>query len=217
MINKNFIHELFNTSIYFGQKINKYNTNTLSYLYLKKKNVYYFNLLLIYKLLKLLSKIIYKINFYNGKFLIVDDKKNNISLFNNLHNCYYLTSKWEGGLLTNWINFKIKLKKILLLENSIFKFSKQINNKLNKKINLFNKLFYGLKKMEKLPDFVIFTNYKKNYLGINECIKLGIPFISFFDINCNSNKINYPLPCNSQSIIANNYLINFLINQIKKK
>lgn len=204
-----------------GKKLNNYNSYISPYIYIKKKKIFYFNLLILYKLLKIVSKTINNISKNFGIFLIIDIKNQNLFINNSLKNdkIFYLNNNWYGGLLTNWKSLKLKIDKIKILEKQLINYNINSIKKniytIQKEVNIFNNKFNGIKNMNKLPDMVIFLNYDNNLLGINECIKLGIPFICLFDNNnINPNLILYPLINNFYLDKNYNNLLKYLINCI---
>jgi small subunit ribosomal protein S2 len=210
---------MLNKNLYFKQNLKNYNSSIIPYLYIKNNKIFNYNFLYIYKLLILIKKIIIEIKNKNGKILFVTNLNNkliNEKILNS--NYYYLNNYWYGGLLTNWSNFKLKIEKINLIKEKLnnynIKLSKKEINIYNKKIKLFNQYYIGIKNMINLPDLIIFTNYNKYKIAINESLKLGIPYISFIDLNTNLKKIPYFLPLNikSNKIILN--LLNYFLNKI---
>jgi small subunit ribosomal protein S2 len=210
--------DLINYNIYKTKNF-IFNSKNYSYIYLKKKKLFYINIIILYKLLKIAKKAIQKISFKKGKFLFVDIKNENELLINYIQNSknYYINNNWYGGLLTNWSTLKLKIQDIKILEKKLIDFNYKLTKKeiytFKKKINLFNNSLLGIKNMKFLPDMIIFFNYENNLIGINECYKLGIPFICFFkNNNINLNLLLYPI----QDIFYINksylYIINFLLN-----
>jgi small subunit ribosomal protein S2 len=210
---------MLNKTLYFKQTLKNYNSSIIPYLFIKNNKIFNYNFLYIYKLLNLIKKTILEIKNKNGKILFVTNLNNKLVNEKILSlNYYYLNNYWYGGLLTNWSNFKLKIEKINLIKEKLtdytIKLSKKEINMYNKKIELFNKYYKGIKNMIKLPDLIIFTNYDRYKIGINESLKLGIPYITFIDLNTNLNKIPYFLPLNikSNKIILN--LLNYFLNKI---
>jgi ribosomal protein S2 len=211
---------MLNKNLYFKQNLKNYNSNIIPYLFIKDNKIFNYNLLYIYKLIKLIKKVIIEIINKNGKILFVNNIDNKVINNKILNlNYYYINNYWYGGLLTNWSNFKLKFEKINLLIKKLNSYKIKLSKKeiinYNKKIKLFNEHYMGIKNMINLPDLIIFTNYNKYKLGIIESLKLGIPIISFIDLNTNNlNKIPYFLPLNvkSNKIILN--LLNYFLDKI---
>lgn len=68
--------------------------------------------------------------------------------------------------------------------------------------------------MKNLPDVVIFTNQSKEYLAIQECIRLGIPTICIVDSNSDPDLNCYPIPANDDSRSSVKYILNYLKSKV---
>jgi small subunit ribosomal protein S2 len=168
------------------------------------------------------GRIIEKIARKGGKILFVATAKQNFSLVK-YHairsNSYYITSRWLGGMITNWLTIKKKLKQLLFLENLEEKkllklFSKKEASIKKKKLEKLRNLFTGIKHMEKRPDFVIFTNQFQEKRAISECLSLGIPCACIVDTNCDPSIIPFPILGNDDNSGSINFILNFIANSI---
>lgn len=207
-----------NYLIYLGHNVKRINPLMFPYILNIKNNHYIFNLEKTYKLLKLSKNIIKKYIHQNKKILFIgtDSISNSLITYYAIKtNNYYINTHWIGGLLTNWITNKNQILNLNNLELQI-KNNFDLNNNL-KEINKIKKnyiklkqLYFGIKDMYQLPDLVFFINPKKDYIALNECLKLGIPTISFIDTNSNLKTISYPIPININSSYSLNYILNYL-------
>lgn len=211
-----------NNLVYLGHNVKRLSTNMFPYILNIKNNHHVLNLERTSKLLKLSKNILNKTLHNNKKILFIGTDSISSSLITYYAiktNNYYINSHWIGGLLTNWNTNKNQILNLNNLENTI-----NTNSFLNlnlKEINSYKKkyeklkfLYNGIKKMSNLPDLVFFTNPKKDNIALNECFKLGIPTIALVDtnINININTICYPIPINTNSSFAINYIFNYLFN-----
>ena len=54
--------------------------------------------------------------------------------------------------------------------------------------------------MKKLPDAMIITDPKKEYIAIKEAKKLGIPVFGIVDTNCDPDLVDYVIPANDDAV-----------------
>jgi small subunit ribosomal protein S2 len=210
-----------NSNIHCGKTLKNINVKVSPYILYIKDNLNTYNISKISKFLNLAGNIVYKKAQAKSIFLVVgqDDIFEAILPENKLYDkIFYFSSKWVGGLLTNWVTNQKQIKLLTSLENSndINKISKKEYTKKLKKIKKLTNFYTGIKNMPDLPDFVIFTEFNKDNLGIKECIKLGIPFISLINEYCNPDLIPYPIPANIESSISILFILNYLFNKISK-
>jgi hypothetical protein len=71
---------------------------------------------------------------------------------------------------------------------------------LEREVNRLNKIYQGIKFMEKLPEAVIVIDSQVEKNTIKEADKMGVPIIALIDTNCNPDTVNYPIPTNDDSI-----------------
>ncbi|GIX48696.1 MAG: hypothetical protein KatS3mg131_2907 [Candidatus Tectimicrobiota bacterium] len=74
--------------------------------------------------------------------------------------------------------------------------------RLQKKMAKLEKLLGGIKDMEALPDALFVIDCKKERIAVSEARKLGIPLVAMVDTNCDPEEVDYPIPCNDDSIRA---------------
>jgi small subunit ribosomal protein S2 len=122
-------------------------------------------------------------------------------------------------MLTNWSTLQKRINRLKELEQletqgNFQNLSKKDYSKQRKELDKLKRLFNGIKNMTSLPDIVIFTNQLKDYLAIQECLKLGIPSICIVDTNCDPELVPYPIPANDDSSSSINFILNYLSNKI---
>lgn len=221
-----------NSSLQYGHKSNQWNPKMAPYIFREKQNQHILDLIKTSKLLFRAGYFLQKIAEKNGTFLFVGTSKVASKIVANIaktSNSYYINYRWIGGLLTNWITVQkqIQAYKDLLANYSNNNYeSKKEKIFVQKKLERLEKLFSGIKDMKNLPDVVIFTNQSKEYLAIQECIRLGIPTICIVDSNSDPDLNCYPIPANDDSRSSVKYVLNYLkskiisgykLNLVKKK
>ncbi len=184
---------------------------------------YILNIIKTAKALCLAQKIILFMLKNEKKILFISTNKITTNFLNNtllknlkIKNCFYLTSQWIGGLITNWKNLKNKILSIKALKENKYKLSKKEQIFYNKKIEKFTKLFKGIEDLNGLPDLIIFLSVNNEILATNECKKFAIPTIGFSNYLKNSLNYTITIPTNTESFISMKYSINQLFNPFLK-
>ncbi len=223
--NKKFLENLSKTLIHIGFSNKDFNPKMAPYIKYKQEDKYIFDLNKISKLLEISGNILQKISKNNKIILFVGTDKLSsplISFYAKKCNSFYINYRWLGGLLTNWITIKEQINRLNFLEYSeksgdFDNLDKKKFIKIQKEIINLRRIFNGIKNMEKLPDIVIFANQLENKLAIKECIKLGIPVISLVNTNSDPDLIPFPIPANTESLAALNFIFEFLTKKINYK
>ncbi|WP_322495860.1 30S ribosomal protein S2 [Chloroflexus sp.] len=118
---------------------------------------------------------------------------------------FYINRRWLGGTLTNFTTIKRRLRLLSDLEErrdrgEFSRLTKAEAAKLEEKIVRLNRVFAGLKGMERLPGAVFIVDPRKEELAVREAAKEGIPIVAMVDTNCDPDPIDYVIPCNDDAI-----------------
>ncbi|HEU4327665.1 MAG TPA: 30S ribosomal protein S2 [Roseiflexaceae bacterium] len=117
----------------------------------------------------------------------------------------YITQRWLGGTLTNFVTIRKRLRYLAELESQrdkgeFSKLTKAEGLKLEQEIEKLNRVFSGIKTMERMPSALFVIDPHKEELAIKEATKVGIPIVAMVDTNCDPDPIDYVIPCNDDAI-----------------
>lgn len=118
---------------------------------------------------------------------------------------FYVTQRWLGGTLTNFVTIRKRLRYLNDLEEQrargeFNKLTKAEALKRDAEIEKLNKVFGGVKTMERLPGALFIVDPHKEDLAVKEANKVGIPIVAMVDTNCDPDLIDYVIPCNDDAI-----------------
>jgi len=134
----------------------------------------------------------------------------------------YVINRWIGGTLTNFENIKRKIKELKKLEKEMAEkklegLTKKEKLNINKKIEQENKLFAGIKEIERLPDALLVFDTTKEKIAVAEAAKLKIPIIGINDMTYNEKAITKFVPMNDESRRAVELVASSFVGAIKKE
>jgi small subunit ribosomal protein S2 len=117
----------------------------------------------------------------------------------------YIIQRWLGGTLTNFVTIRKRLRYLADLEaqrdrGDFARLTKAEGLKLEEEIAKLNRVFIGVKKMERLPGALFIVDPHKEVLAVQEARKVGIPIVAMVDTNCDPDLIDYVIPCNDDAI-----------------
>jgi small subunit ribosomal protein S2 len=117
----------------------------------------------------------------------------------------YITQRWLGGTLTNFVTIRKRLRYLADLEaqrdrGDFTKLTKAEGLKLEEEIVKLNRVFSGLKNMDRLPAALFIVDPHKESLAVQEARKVGIPIVAMVDTNCDPDVVDYVIPCNDDAI-----------------
>lgn len=133
----------------------------------------------------------------------------------------YVAERWIGGLLTNFDEFKRRMKKYRLIEDMIAtgeieKYTKKEQVVLKKQLEKMKKYLIGLKNLNELPDAMYVSDIKVEKTAVTEANKMDIPMIATCDTNVNPEKVLFPIPCNDDAVHAIEMMAGLMAEAIKE-
>lgn len=202
------LEELLEAGVHFGHQSRRWNPKMFPYIYTERNGIHIIDLVQTAQLLNDACEFI-KTSAKAGKtFLFLGTKRQAAGIIAKeaiRANVFYINQRWLGGMLTNWFTIKSRVDRLNELQEKdtqglIDILPKKEASIMRKELNRLNKHLHGIKTMQKLPDFVLVVDQKKEITAIQECIKLGIPTICMLDTNCNPEIIDIPIPANDDAI-----------------
>nr|YP_009511048.1 ribosomal protein S2 [Hydropuntia rangiferina]AXI96721.1 ribosomal protein S2 [Hydropuntia rangiferina]UAD87404.1 ribosomal protein S2 [Hydropuntia rangiferina] len=202
------LSELLKAGTHFGHQARRWNPKMFPYIYTERNGIHIIDLVQTAQLLTDACQFIKEASQQGKRFLFLGTKRQAAGVIAEQairSNSYYINQRWLGGMLTNWMTIKSRvdrLKKLEIEEKSglldiLPKKEASVNRKELEKLR---KNLNGIKDMNKLPDFVVIVDQKRETTAIQECVKLGIPTICILDTNCNPEIIDIPIPANDDAI-----------------
>lgn len=124
----------------------------------------------------------------------------------------YVTTRWLGGMLTNWRTIRQRVNELDRLERmrdsgEFTRITKKEALILQRKMDRLEYLLGGIRTMTGLPDLVFVVDVYREATAIHEANLLEIPVIALVDTNCDPRNIDYVIPANDDAIRAIKLLV----------
>lgn len=214
--------QLLEAGVHFGHKAYRWNPKMFPYIYTERNNIHILDLIQSAQLLKEANYYVESAAKQNKTFLFVGTKPQSSTLIvqeAKRCNSYYVNHRWLGGMLTNWVTLKSRIKRLKDLEQQ------QASNEFNllpkkegaarlTELEKLKKHLDGVKEMDRIPDIAIIIDQKREMTSIRECRKLGIPIISILDTNCDPDLIDIPIPGNDDAVRSIKLILQSLTDNI---
>lgn len=118
---------------------------------------------------------------------------------------FSVTHRWLGGTLTNFVTIRRRLQYLAELEaqfarGDFARLTKAEGLKREEEIEKLNRMFGGIKKMERLPGALFIVDPREEDIAVREALRMNIPIVAMVDTNCNPDDIDYVVPCNDDAI-----------------
>ena len=122
-------------------------------------------------------------------------------------NQFYVSNRWMGGTLTNFVTIQKSIDRLKKLETmfadgSINRYQKKEILLHEREMQKLEQALGGIKNMDHLPQLAFIIDPNREDIAVKECRKLGIPIVAVTDTNCDPDLIDYIIPGNDDAIRA---------------
>ncbi len=199
--------QLLDAGVHFGHLKRKWNPSMAPYIFMEKNGIHIIDLYKTQAKLEEASNAIKQIAKSGKKILFVATKKQAKDIVAELvqnTNMPYVTERWPGGMLTNFVTIRKAVKKMSIIDKMAS--TPQYNN-LSKRERLqitrerakLEKNFGSIADLHKLPSAIFVVDINKEHIAIAEAKKLNIPTFAIVDTNTNPTLIDFPIPGNDDA------------------
>ncbi len=191
---------------HFGHKSSTWNPRMEEYIYDERNGVHIIDII---KSISCLKEALVKIEEVSelGNVLFVGTKGQAASIVEKVardSGAFYINNRWPGGLFTNFDVVKKGIERLISLEDILASgaegFVKKEQLLMEREVDRLNRLYSGIKLMDKLPKLVIVVDSMFEKIAIREAKKAGVPIVALLDTNCDPTLVDYPIPANDDSI-----------------
>jgi small subunit ribosomal protein S2 len=201
------ISELIKAGVHFGHLTRKWNPNMSPFIYMEKNGIHIINLYKTVAKLEDASNALKKIAASGRKILFVATKKQAkdiVSESSKKVNMPYITERWPGGMLTNFVTIRKAVKKMSSIDrmkqdgtfNSLSKKEKLQISRLRDKLE---KNLGSISNMTRLPGAIFVVDILREKIAVKEAKKLNIPIFAMVDTNCDQKDIDFVIPSNDDA------------------
>ena len=204
------IKQLLEAGVHFGHPTKKWNPKMAEYIFTTRNGIHIIDLQKTVKKFEEAYTYVRYLSEAGGTLLFVGTKKQAAdSIREEAIKCgmYYVNVRWPGGMLTNFKTIRRSIGRLNELEKmqadgTFNLLPKKEAAKKVKEIDDLEKIYGGIKNMDRLPDAVFIADTRKEANAVKEAKKLGIPVIAIVDTNCDPDDADYIIPGNDDAIRA---------------
>ena len=200
--------ELLEAGVHFGHQTRRWNPKMGRYLYGERSGIYIIDLEKTLAGLEEAHAYAREIGQRGGVVLFVGTKKQAqevIAEHASRVGMPYVTTRWLGGMLTNFQTVSrrlLRLRELREMERTgAFDFlPKKAAIRLRHERDKLERNLGGMQSLERLPDAIFVIDTKKEHIAVNEARKLGLPVIAIVDTNCDPDEVDFVIPGNDDAI-----------------
>ena len=201
------VKDLLDAGVHFGHLTRKWNPNMAPYIYTERSGVHIIDLYKTVAKIEESQKAIQKIAATGRKILFLSTKEQaKITIADNakLVNMPYITERWPGGMLTNFVTIRKAVKKMgqidrMKLDGSFDALSKREKLQINRQRLKLEKNLGSITDMTRLPGALVIVDIKREHIAVAEARKLNIPIFAMVDTNSDPRLVDYVIPSNDDA------------------
>ncbi len=119
-------------------------------------------------------------------------------------NMPYINQRWLGGMLTNFVTMRSRIKRLEELEAMVedgrmATLPKKEQAVLGKELDKLQRNLGGVRDMKAVPQAIFVVDTKREELAVREANRLHIPVVGLLDTNSDPDVIDYGIPANDDA------------------
>jgi len=201
------VKDLLNAGVHFGHLTRKWNPNMAPYIYMERNGIHIINLYKTAAKIEEAQTALKKIAVSGRKILFVATKKQAKDIVaekvKNI-NMPYITERWPGGMLTNFVTIRKAVKKMATVDRmkkdgTFETLSKKEKLQVSRMRAKLEKNLGSITEMTRLPGALFVVDIKREHIAIKEAQKLNIPIFAMVDTNSDPREVDYVIPSNDDA------------------
>ena len=203
------IDELLKAGVHFGHQTRRWNPKMRRFIFAERNGIHIIDLQKSLRQLELATKLAREVVLRGDNVLFVCTKQQLGQIVvghSERAGALHVTSRWLGGLLTNFGTAKKQIKRLKELEagsaegGDFENYTKKEQLMMSRQRDKLAKNLSGIKNMGRLPGLLFVVDAKKERIAVDEANKLGIPIIAICDTNSDPDLITVPIAGNDDAI-----------------
>ena len=212
--------QMLETGVHFGHQTRRWNPKMRPYIFGARNGIHIIDLQQTVKLFRVAYDKVVDTVANGGKVLFIGTKRQAqeaVATEATKANQYYVTNRWMGGTLTNFVTIQKSVERLKKLEGmfadgSINRYQKKEILLLEREMQKLEQTLGGIKNMDRLPQLAFIIDPHREDIAVKECRKLGIPIVAVTDTNCDPDVIDYIIPGNDDAIRAIKLIASVMAN-----
>jgi small subunit ribosomal protein S2 len=214
--------ELLEAGVHFGHQTRRWNPKMARYLYGERSGIYIIDLEKSLSGLEDAHAFVRDLARRGGLILFVGTKKQAqepITEQAERVSMPYVTTRWLGGMLTNFQTISrrlVRMRELRQMEatGAFESLPKKEVLRLKHEKEKLERNLGGFQELDRLPDAIFVIDTKKEHIAVNEARKLGLPVVAIVDTNCDPDEVDYVIPGNDDAIRSVNLVTRVVADAI---
>ncbi len=218
------VKELLEAGVHFGHLTRKWDPNMAPYVYMERNGIHIINLYKTAAKMEEAGAALSKIANSGRKILFVATKKQAKDIVADKAgaiNMPYITERWPGGMLTNFVTIRKAVKKMAAIDRmkkdgTFMSLSKKERLQVDRLRAKLEKNLGSISDMTRLPGALFVVDIKCEHIAIKEAQKLNIPIFAMVDTNSDPRQVDYVIPANDDASKSIDKILTYVTGAISE-
>ncbi|HJN63782.1 MAG TPA: 30S ribosomal protein S2 [Flavobacteriales bacterium] len=214
--------ELLDAGVHFGHQKRKWNPAMSPYVFMERNGIHIIDLNKSVAKIEEAASAMKQIAKSGKNILFVATKKqakNIVAEKVQRINMPYITERWPGGLLTNFVTIRRAVKKMETIDKmkedgTIDTLSKRERLQISRTREKLEKNLGSISKMNRMPSAIFVVDINKEYIAVAEARKLNIPTFAMVDTNSDPSLVEFPIPANDDATKSIECIMEIITNAV---
>ena len=218
------VKDLLSAGVHFGHLTRKWNPNMAPYIYMERNGIHIISLYKTVAKIEEASEALEKIAASGRKILFVATKKQAKDIVAESAKKVkmpYITERWPGGMLTNFVTIRKAVKKMAAIDRmkkdgtfeTLSKKEKLQVDRLRAKLE---KNLGSINDMTRLPGALFVIDIKREHIAIKEAQKLKIPIFAMVDTNSDPREVDFVIPANDDATKSIEKIMSLMVDAVQE-
>jgi len=216
------ITQLVEAGAHFGHLTRRWNPKMKPYIFMEKNGIHIIDIKKTLVHLNTVAEKLAAIVADGDKILFVGTKKqaqNILEIEAKRSDMHWVTSRWLGGMLTNFQTIRKSIKTMHTIEKqevdgTFEKITKKERLTLTREKDKLKKVLEGIEHMNRLPGAIFVVDIKKEAIAVQEAKRLNIPVYAIVDTNCDPDSVDYLIPANDDAVKTIELITKYITDSI---
>ena len=218
------VNDLLNAGVHFGHLTRKWNPNMAPYIYMERNGIHIINLYKTVAKIEETNSALRKIAASGRKILFVATKKQAKDIVAEKAksvNMPYITERWPGGMLTNFVTIRKAVKKMgaidrMKKDGTFETLSKKERLQVERLRGKLEKNLGSISDMTRLPGAIFIVDTTREHIAVKEAKKLKIPIFAMVDTNSDPRDIDFVIPSNDDASKSIDKILDLITGAVKE-
>jgi len=218
------VKNLLEAGVHFGHLTRKWNPNMAPYIFMEKNGIHIIDLHKTAVKLEEAANAMGKIASSGRKILFVATKKQAkevVAKHAEAVGMPYITERWMGGMLTNFVTIRKAVKKMnsidrMKKDGTFETLSKKERLQVDRQRAKLEKDLGSIADMTRIPSAIFIVDTVREHIAVAEAQKLGIPIFAMVDTNTDPREVDFAIPANDDASKSIDIILQNVTDAIKE-